>query len=334
MKILFDISWSGKTGIGRVSDAIKTRLLEDFNDITFIKFNISKRNPFYSFLISRAIKKHKFDIFISPGFFPPSSKVKSIIFFYDLGHLLNYSFFHKFFMYLIRPFYENVSLIVTDSDYILDDLKVWLKNYNVSIKRFYLGSELPKIQRSNKSNLLNFNGDNYLFYPANFLPHKNHENLIKAFALIHLLNRSYKLYFTGKGTKQIKDLCYSLGVNSSVIFLGDVNDADLVDYYLNSSGLIFPSCYEGFGIPLVEALHLNVPIACSDISVFKEVVKNAAIFFDPYDIEDIAKSMLILFKKNYPEKLYSNAKKIRVNYSFDKFYQHLKKQIYFVANEK
>lgn len=333
MKILFDNSWQGMTGIGRVSQFLLKNLSTDFQ-VETIEFSYKKINPLYTFLIYRDIKKYNFDIFISPGFFPPSSNVRSIIFFYDMGHIVSYSFFHKLYMYLIRPFYQNVSLIVTDSDYILGELKVWLKNYNVSIKRFYLGSELSKNPSLNKSNSLNLNGDNYLFYPANFRTHKNHENLIKAFALIYSSNRSYKLYFTGYGTKRIKKLCISLGVSSNIIFLGDVNDADLVDYYLNSCGLIFPSYYEGFGIPLVEALHLNVPIACSDISVFNEIVKNAAIFFDPYNIEDIAKSMLILFKKNYPEKLFINARKIRANYSFDKFYQHLKKQIYFLTNEK
>jgi O-antigen biosynthesis alpha-1,2-mannosyltransferase len=73
-----------------------------------------------------------------------------------------------------------------------------------------------------------------------------------------------------------------------VRFTGHVSDLELQRYYKEAGALIFPSFYEGFGFPLVEAMLAGCPIACSNVSSLPEVAGDAALLFNPFSVEDIA----------------------------------------------
>jgi glycosyltransferase involved in cell wall biosynthesis len=79
-----------------------------------------------------------------------------------------------------------------------------------------------------------------------------------------------------------------------IAFTGHVSDADLRLYYRDADVLVFPSKYEGFGYPLVEAMALGCPIACSNASSLPEVAGDAALFFDPDSTDDIARVLLLV----------------------------------------
>jgi hypothetical protein len=82
-----------------------------------------------------------------------------------------------------------------------------------------------------------------------------------------------------------------MGLEGQIILPGYVSNQDLATLMFNSSGLIFPSLYEGFGLPPIEAMSLGVPVACSDSGSLPEVVGNAAIIFNPKKPEEIANAM-------------------------------------------
>jgi glycosyltransferase involved in cell wall biosynthesis len=84
------------------------------------------------------------------------------------------------------------------------------------------------------------------------------------------------------------------GSNSRVVFTGQVPDEELRRYYRYAESLVFPSLYEGFGYPLVEAMALECPIACSRAASLPEVAGEAALYFDPASINDIATALLRL----------------------------------------
>ena len=79
-----------------------------------------------------------------------------------------------------------------------------------------------------------------------------------------------------------------------VVVLDDVTDADLSTLYAHATGVVSPSLYEGFGLPLVEAMRAGTPLACSDIPVFQEVSGGHASFFDPLSEEAIGDALLEL----------------------------------------
>lgn len=139
--------------------------------------------------------------------------------------------------------------------------------------------------------------ETYLVYPANYWKHKNHEMLLAAFSLLcrsPVRLYAVKLVFTGASDSRqhwLSRAANSMGLNDSVLFLGYVSDEDLGELIANSRGLVFPSLYEGFGLPVIEAMAAGVPVACSDITALPEVVGDAAILFDPRRPADIARAL-------------------------------------------
>lgn len=95
-----------------------------------------------------------------------------------------------------------------------------------------------------------------------------------------------------KNISRLKQACKLLGQKLIIVGegsdLGHVTDQELVDYLANASAFVYPSLYEGFGLPILEAFHFQVPVACSNTSSFPEVAENAASYFDPTSVESIA----------------------------------------------
>jgi glycosyltransferase involved in cell wall biosynthesis len=114
----------------------------------------------------------------------------------------------------------------------------------------------------------------FVLYPANRWPHKNHERLFRSMELLPEL----RLVLTG----------YDGPAREGVESLGRVSHDELVDLYRRASALVFPSRYEGFGQPVLEALACACPVACSDLPPLREVAGDAAVYFDPDDPESIA----------------------------------------------
>jgi glycosyltransferase involved in cell wall biosynthesis len=130
----------------------------------------------------------------------------------------------------------------------------------------------------------------YLLAVGERRAYKNTESLIQSFARLSL--KDLKLVIVGKlnkSAKDIHDVPRQFGVQDRVKFLGYVPDEDLANLYQGAKAFIFPSLYEGFGIPLLEAMACGCPIAASKTSSIPEVCGSAAIYFNPHDIDDMAK---------------------------------------------
>jgi len=123
--------------------------------------------------------------------------------------------------------------------------------------------------------------DNYLLYVGNFYPHKNVEFLIKAFAK---LDNQIKLVLAGPNnffTKRIAELIDKLNIKNKVLIKSNLNDSELKYLYLNAKALVLPSLFEGFGLPIIEAVNFNCPLVLSDIPVFREIAPKQTMFFNP-----------------------------------------------------
>ena len=139
----------------------------------------------------------------------------------------------------------------------------------------------------------------YLVYPANFWKHKNHEMLLTAFGIARNtgLPNHLKLVCTGAlGERQqwLQQASEAMDLSRSVLFPGYLSNAELLGLLTNCAGVIFPSLYEGFGLPVIEAMAIGVPVACSNVTSLPEVAQDAAIMFDPRIPEQIADAMISL----------------------------------------
>jgi glycosyltransferase involved in cell wall biosynthesis len=123
-----------------------------------------------------------------------------------------------------------------------------------------------------------------LLYPARPWPHKNHGRLFAAFSLLRQERPELRLVLTGGG--------HEGAVPDGVEARGNVAADELVGLYRRASALVFPSLYEGFGQPPLEAMACGCPVACSDVASLPEVVGDAARLFDPNDPEAIASAVL------------------------------------------
>jgi glycosyltransferase involved in cell wall biosynthesis len=120
--------------------------------------------------------------------------------------------------------------------------------------------------------------EEFLLYPALPWPHKNHARLFEAFARVRSRRPGLRLVLTGWGKAAPE------GVEAR----GRVSPDELVSLYRRAAALVFPSLYEGFGQPPLEAMACGCPVACSNAASLPEVVDDAARLFDPKSVEDMA----------------------------------------------
>jgi glycosyltransferase involved in cell wall biosynthesis len=121
----------------------------------------------------------------------------------------------------------------------------------------------------------------FLYYPARPWPHKNHDRLFEALALLRHERPNLRLVLTGAGHDPAT---LPAGVES----LGDADLATRIGLYRRAAAVVFPSLYEGFGLPPIEAMACGCPVASSDAGSLPEVVGDAAVLFDPTDVSAIA----------------------------------------------
>jgi len=150
--------------------------------------------------------------------------------------------------------------------------------------------------------------ERYIFYPANRWLHKNHDNLLKALAILKK-DKSIAIdcVLTGfdyPNGYPLKKNIEAYGLTKQVHDLGYVSLDELKYIYQNAAMLCFPSLFEGFGMPLVEAMACGCPVACANVTSIPEVVGDAALLFNPHDPNDIAQCILkILSNDDTADKL-------------------------------
>jgi glycosyltransferase involved in cell wall biosynthesis len=120
----------------------------------------------------------------------------------------------------------------------------------------------------------------FLLYPARPWPHKNHERLYEAFGLLRRNRPELRLVLTGGG--------HGTEFPPGVEALGNISLDELVSLYRRASALVFPSLYEGFGLPPLEAMACGCPVACSAAASLPEVCGDAARYFPPDDPPEMA----------------------------------------------
>lgn len=133
----------------------------------------------------------------------------------------------------------------------------------------------------------------YVITVGTLEPRKNLRGLLQAFAQMSANRSEHLVVVGGQGWlfAETRALLEKLGLGSRVILTGYVSQADLTVLYHGAVLFVFPSYYEGFGIPLLEAMAARVPVACSNTSSLPEVAGAAAVYFDPGDPESIGSAI-------------------------------------------
>jgi len=140
--------------------------------------------------------------------------------------------------------------------------------------------------------------EHYVFYPAQLWPHKNHRTLVRA---VGLLRRRYQqpvsLVLCGFPTLDAAHLWPEEAADAAVQVIGRAPEEDLPALYRMSQMLVFPSLFEGFGLPILEAMASGCPVVCADIPPLLEIGDDAVLTIDPHDPESIAAAMARLLSE-------------------------------------
>jgi glycosyltransferase involved in cell wall biosynthesis len=143
--------------------------------------------------------------------------------------------------------------------------------------------------------------DQFFIYPAKTWPHKNHEIILRA---LHILKCEQDIaphvYFTGSYTDHrlsLDRLAKDLMVSEQVHFLGFVTPAELQAIFNAATAMIYPSRFEGFGLPILEAFQARLPVLSSNAATLPEVGRNGALYFDPDSPSDLSALMVAILNK-------------------------------------
>ncbi|MDO8621222.1 MAG: glycosyltransferase family 1 protein [Candidatus Levybacteria bacterium] len=172
----------------------------------------------------------------------------------------------------------------------------------------------------------------YFLSVGNAYPHKNIERLIDAFS--GLRQNDTKLILVGKENffyKRLKEKVAKMKLEKNILFFGEATDEELSQLYKNALALVMPSLMEGFGLPALEAMENRCLVLASDIPSLKETCGDAAIYFDPYNIKDIARKMEDVYLNN----IYYLSEKIKKGFARTKLFswEKMAKETLNVYNE-
>jgi glycosyltransferase involved in cell wall biosynthesis len=209
--------------------------------------------------------------------------------------------YKKYYQYIFPLMIKTSKHIITVSEFSKNEL---VKRYKIKERKISVVydcvNEIFKPSKIEKT-------DKYILALSSVAYHKNFIGLLEAFQL--LKNNNIKLYIVGGSNKKIfgeksLDILRDIEKNPNVRYLGRVNDEKLVELYSNAQCFVYPSFYEGFGLPPLEAQACGCPIIISDIPVFKEIYGESAIYCNPHNAEDIANKIeTVLEDKSLRENL-------------------------------
>jgi glycosyltransferase involved in cell wall biosynthesis len=236
------------------------------------------------------IRAARVDVLFNPGFTAPAFGSKNVTVFHDLQHKRHPEHFRWFDL----PFWDLLlwasarrsSRLVVVSESTHRDLFKYYKvrsdiiPHGVDPEYFAVG------ERRRPEPLL--------LCVSTLHPHKNHLRLIRAFARFKKDHPQYSLVLAGLrgfAAGQIEEEIARLNLTESVRVTGWIPEAELLDLYARASAMVYPSTFEGFGMPVIEAMAAQVPLACSNIEPLHSLVDGHAIEFDPLDEDAIAEAL-------------------------------------------
>ena len=237
----------------------------------------------------------KLDALFNPGFTAPlACPCAQITVFHDLQHKRHPEYFRWF----DRPFWNfflfwsaHVSrLILAISEATAADLRrhYRLPDSKVLVAPHGGGAEFFAIGRRRAP-------EPFVLAVSTLHPHKNLDGLLRAFAEFRRRRPDFRLVVCGLhgfASDALHELRDSLGLAGAVDFPGWIPRPDLLDLYARAWAFIYPSKFEGFGLPVLEALAAGVPCACSDIEPLASLAGDAALAFDPFDESAILQALI------------------------------------------
>ncbi len=320
------------------------------NNVTGVVLKPQARRPllfkiWFNYSLKKAFKKHQIDLFFSPdGYLSLSSELPQIGVIHDLnfehypedlpGWALRY--LKKYF----PKFAKKAKHIITVSEYSRQDI---INTYNIDPNKITVAhngaSELFKpLKEFSKVAVQQqyAKGNSYFVFVGALHARKNVQRLFKAYDIFKSnSNSTTQLVIVGEKLwrdSSLEKTYQQLQFKNEIHFTGHLPMDELVKVVGAAKAMIFPSYFEGFGIPLVEAMQSGVPVVCGDRTALPEVVQNAGLLVDPFDDRSIADGMTIVdtedeFRAKMIEKGLERAEQFSWDFTADKIWSVLEREM-------
>ena len=293
--------------------------------------------------IPKVLDQINADIFISPdGYLSLRTNTKSIAVIHDISFMHNPKDFpvgiRNYYQYFFPRFAQKAKRIVTVSDFSKKDIVKKFKVKSKNIDVVYNGSnEIYK--PSTKDEIIKTknqftNGKNFFVFVGALSPRKNVANLLSAFNNFKTQTKSeVRLVIVGEKmfkTRKMKDAFNQMQFKNDVIFTGRRSPEDLKKLYGAALALTFVPYFEGFGIPIIEAMNCDTAVITSNLTSMPEVAGDAALLVDPFSVESISDAMTNIYSdNNLRNNLIEKGKIQRTKFSWDqtasKFWKSIEK---------
>ena len=349
MNIGIDVqsTMGSSTGIGYYTKQIVERLnshkdidLSLFSPNNDSDFSTLQRISWENIGLKFKARKENLDILHIPGFAGPvfNGKYKKITTVHDLIGMVypqNLGFVSRFYWQRWLPFcVKNSDFIIADSENTKKDIVQFLNVPENKIRVIYLAAGLSFIkfhENSSKRELLNevYNiTSKYILNVGTIEPRKNIVRLIEAFDLYikETADKELNLVIAGKkgwDYEKCHRKVVELDLAEKVIFCDYVSDEHLPILYNYAEALVYPSFYEGFGLPVLESMSCGTPVICSKVSSLPEICGESALYVDPKNVNSIKDALIEMFSDyNIRESLSVKALKQASKFSWDKTIQN------------
>ena len=271
--------------------SVFTKIFRGFNLI----YQIQIRLPYL-------LSKNRISVLHSPAYVSPVFKIcPYVMTIHDLSFMLFPEMFistYRLYLKILMPLsVKRADLIIAVSEHTKQDIIKILKVPEEKIKVIYEGAE-ERFYKSHSPYLIksfikkNNLPEKFILFVGTLEPRKNLKGLLKAYSIYSKrTDKPLKLVLTGmKGWlyNDVFELIETLNLKDNVIFTGYLSDDEMPYLYNAASLFVYPSFYEGFGLPVVEAMACGTPVIASNVSSLPEVLGNAGILIDPNNIEEIA----------------------------------------------
>jgi glycosyltransferase involved in cell wall biosynthesis len=286
----------------------------------------------YDVKLPVVLNKIKADVLVSPdGYSSLTTKVPQCLVVHDLGFLHQpdaYKKSHVRFLKKKTPkFLRKARSIVTVSQFSKDDIVKHYKTKPEKIDVVYNG--VKDIFRPVSFDVKNVvkekftEGNEYFIYVGAIQPRKNLVNLLKAFSIFKKrLQSNMKLLIAGRlawKNEEFLQLIKTYKYRSDVVLTGYLTEKELANVLGSAYALVYPSFFEGFGVPVVEAMKCEVPVLTSEKTSMEEAAGDAALYFNPNDHQDIADKMMLIYKdENLRKQLIEKSKTNAAKYDWEK----------------
>ena len=249
------------------------------------------------FSARRSVRNNKYDI-VHPSYYrasyPERNNAKLIITVHDMTHEKYtgiYPGLRKSLIYIKKRAVHEADLLIAVSENTKRDLLEYIPDINP--EKVHVIHQGLSITRNSevKAEFAPMKGKDYILYVGDRRYYKNFERFIKSIINVMYIHKDLHLFCAGGGAFTSKELD-SFGAYKSRIHQGGLNDLELIAAYENALCYVFPSEYEGFGLPILEAFECNCPVVSSNSSSLPEVAGDAAEYFSPVDIDIMTDKIL------------------------------------------